>query len=87
MDEPTASLDFANQVRVLEGMNALARQGYAVLFSSHRPEHALQVAHRVLVLQEQRIDSYHPAEFVTAANLARLYGLDIEHIRKYSAIV
>ena len=84
MDEPTASLDFANQVRVLEGMSALAQQGYAVLFSSHRPEHALQVAHRVLVLHGRRIDSHPPAEFVTAANLAQLYGLDIAQIRKYS---
>ena len=31
MDEPTASLDFGNQVRVLDQVTALARSGIGVL--------------------------------------------------------
>jgi iron complex transport system ATP-binding protein len=38
MDEPTASLDFGNQVRVLGEVRALARRGIAVIMSTHDPD-------------------------------------------------
>ena len=34
MDEPTASLDFGNQVRVLQSISALAASGMSILFST-----------------------------------------------------
>ena len=40
LDEPTANLDFGNQVRALGTIRGLARQGYAVLMTSHSPDHA-----------------------------------------------
>ena len=40
MDEPTANLDFGNQVRVLERIRALAADGIGVLLSTHDPDHA-----------------------------------------------
>ena len=36
MDEPTASLDFGNQVRVLSEIKTLAGRGIAVILSTHR---------------------------------------------------
>lgn len=51
LDEPTASLDFGNQARVLEEVRALAvRDGLAVLMTTHQPDHALLVADRVMLL-------------------------------------
>jgi iron complex transport system ATP-binding protein len=44
LDEPTASLDFGNQVRVLSKVKALAAAGNAVLMSTHSPDHARQCA-------------------------------------------
>ncbi|MBE7245466.1 MAG: ABC transporter ATP-binding protein, partial [Actinomycetospora chiangmaiensis] len=44
MDEPTASLDFGNQARVLGQVRRLARAGIAVMFSTHDPGHALACA-------------------------------------------
>ena len=35
MDEPTASLDYGNQLRVLEQVRSLSEQGYTVLLSTH----------------------------------------------------
>jgi iron complex transport system ATP-binding protein len=40
MDEPTASLDFGNQVRVLSRVRTVAGEGIAVIVSSHDPDQA-----------------------------------------------
>jgi len=50
MDEPTANLDYGNQVRVMEHVAKLARNGYAVILSTHNPEHAFLWSTRVAVL-------------------------------------
>ncbi|MCL4745562.1 MAG: ABC transporter ATP-binding protein [Burkholderiaceae bacterium] len=51
LDEPTASLDLSNQARVLDRLALLAASGPAILFSTHEPNHALQVAHDALLLR------------------------------------
>ena len=40
MDEPTANLDYGNQVRIMEHVAGLTAKGYSVLLSTHHPEHA-----------------------------------------------
>ena len=47
MDEPTASLDFGNQVVVLSQVRRLADRGAGIVLSTHDPDHAFAVAHRV----------------------------------------
>ena len=54
MDEPTANLDFGNQVRVLEHIQALAQTGIGVLLSTHDPDQAFVCADRVAMLHEGR---------------------------------
>lgn len=79
MDEPTASLDFGNQVRVLERVRALAAQGIAVVFSTHDPDHAFLAADRALLLGEGRVLDCGPAaEVIVPGNLQRLYGIHVE---------
>ncbi|MDR2097104.1 MAG: ABC transporter ATP-binding protein, partial [Spirochaetaceae bacterium] len=41
MDEPTANLDYGNQIRVLLQIKNLSDQGCGVIMSTHNPEHAL----------------------------------------------
>ena len=48
MDEPTSSLDYGNQLRVLRCVHDLSRQGYTVVLSTHDPQHALRFSDRVL---------------------------------------
>lgn len=79
MDEPTAGLDFGNQVRVLERILALASSGIAILFSSHDPDHAFLGAQRALLLGEGRLlESGAPLEVVRPDSLRRLYGVAVE---------
>ena len=70
LDEPTASLDFGNQVRVLERITALARSGIAVLFSSHDPDHALLCAQRALLAEGRVLEIGAPREVIRADTLS-----------------
>ena len=79
LDEPTASLDFGNQVRVLQKVAALARSGIAVLFSSHDPDHAFLCASRALLLAEGRVlEIGAPREVIRADTLERMYRVSVQ---------
>jgi iron complex transport system ATP-binding protein len=79
MDEPTASLDFGNQVRVLTAIQALARRGIAVVLSTHDPDHAFLCAHRVALLHRgQLVRLGTPAAVVTPECLREIYGVDVD---------
>jgi iron complex transport system ATP-binding protein len=79
MDEPTAGLDFGNQVRVLEAVTSLAGRGISILFSTHDPDQAFLAAHRALLLAEGRMLALGaPREVIRADTLKRLYDVDVE---------
>jgi iron complex transport system ATP-binding protein len=79
LDEPTASLDFGNQVRVLERIAQLAGSGIAILFSSHDPDHAFLAARRVLLLAEGRVlEAGTPREVIRPDTLERMYRVSVQ---------
>jgi iron complex transport system ATP-binding protein len=79
MDEPTASLDFGNQVRVLDHVTALARSGIGVLLSTHDPDQAFQCAHRVALLRGGALIAHGAPEAVlTREHLRELYGVEVD---------
>lgn len=78
MDEPTASLDYGNQQRVLHAVRRLARDGYTILLSTHNPQHALSYADCVLALAGGTLAANGPAqEVLSPALLKTLYGVDV----------
>jgi iron complex transport system ATP-binding protein len=82
MDEPTANLDFGNQVRVLEHIQGLAASGIGVLLSTHDPDHAFICADRVAMLHEGRLArSGAPATAVTPDSLREIYGVEVAVVR------
>lgn len=78
LDEPTASLDFGNQARVLEEVQALAhRDGLALLMTTHQPDHALLVVDRVMLLHGGALRGPGaPREVVTPEALRAAYGVE-----------
>jgi len=79
MDEPTASLDFGNQVRVLSHVQALAGRGIAVVLSTHDPDQAFLCADQVALLHDGRLARLGPpAEVITPATLREIYGVDVD---------
>ena len=78
MDEPTASLDFGNQTRVLTQVRRLSERGIAVVLSTHDPGHAFLCADRVALLHGGRLVALGPpAETATPESLRLLYGVEV----------
>lgn len=76
MDEPTAALDFGNQIRVLTHIERLRARGMTVLMTTHQPEHALRVASRIALLGRGHLVACGPPhETATPRALASLYGV------------
>jgi iron complex transport system ATP-binding protein len=81
LDEPTASLDFGNQGRVMHAMRTLAQQGLAVLFTTHDPNHALRHADRAVLMQDGGVlASGAVAEVIHQAGLCRLYRTGVVEV-------
>jgi len=78
MDEPTASLDFGNQVRVLAEVRRLAERGSGVVLSTHDPDHAFAVADRVILMRDgQLVASGAPELVLTPERLLTVYGVPV----------
>ena len=74
-DEPTSALDYGNQLRVLRLVRSLAGAGYAILMTTHNPEHPLLLGGSAAVLDREGRLTCGPAEaMITPELLSGLYG-------------
>jgi iron complex transport system ATP-binding protein len=79
MDEPTANLDYGNQLLVMRQVGQLAKQGYLVILSTHNPEHALLYADKVLVLKDGKAIKYgNPKDILNPETIKSIYGASVE---------
>ena len=75
LDEPTASLDLAHQVRVMDIMNELRASGVTVAMVSHDVNLAAMYGDRLLLLKDGRIiREGSPADVLTFEALEEAYG-------------
>lgn len=78
MDEPCASLDYGNQIAMMELSKRLAGEGYLIIQSSHDPDHALLYADWVITLQDGEITGQgKPNRILTEERLTGLYEVPI----------
>ena len=78
MDEPTANLDYSNQIKILDMIKKLSLENYGILMTSHFPEHAFWVCNRVLLMKNGIVGEYGtPDEVVTSKNLSELYNTPV----------
>ena len=81
LDEPTASLDFGNQGRVMREIRALGASGHGVLFTTHDPNHAMRAADRAFLLREgARIAEGATGTVLNRQQLEALYAAPVETI-------
>jgi iron complex transport system ATP-binding protein len=81
LDEPTASLDFGNQGRVMREIATLAGAGLAVAFSTHDPNQALRIADEALLIRDGACLAQGAArDVLTPDTLRRLYDADVDVI-------
>ena len=78
MDEPTASLDYGNQMRVLDQVRRLADEGMTIVLSTHHPDHALRIGDAVALVFNGSLYAYgRPSEVLTAAMMRSVYDVDV----------
>ncbi|MCL1805101.1 MAG: ABC transporter ATP-binding protein [Clostridiales bacterium] len=79
MDEPGASLDYANQQLLMNVTASLAEQGYCVVMSTHSPEHPLAIGHKALLMRGGEAVAFgRPTEVITPEILQEVYGIEID---------
>lgn len=79
MDEPTSSLDYGNQIRILSQIKKLTEEGYTVIQSTHNPDQAFLFADKVLALLDGRVIEHGtPNEVISGDLIKALYNVDVE---------
>lgn len=82
MDEPTSSLDFGNQMRVLRQIQRLAADGMGVVMTSHFPDHAFLCCTKAAIMCREEPFHMGPVEeIVTEESLRKAYGVEVRIIR------
>jgi len=78
-DEPLASLDLAHAAALLAHLRQAADQGTGVVLVAHNLAHAMNHAHRVLVLHEGRLAADGLPEAALSADvIAQVWGIKAE---------
>lgn len=77
MDEPTSSLDYGNQLKVLMQVKKLCEEGMSVLISSHNPQHALLFADEILAVDDGMMLAHGGRDVMTPELIWRLYHVRV----------
>lgn len=84
MDEPTAHLDYGNQIKTLRIIRKLAAKGYATVITTHNPDHALLLGGDVAAIGPNGEFTFGSCQDVINEDfLSSLYGIEL-HMRHIS---
>ena len=79
MDEPSANLDFGNNILLMKTIKSLANSGYLILFSTHSPDTALKYASRVIAIDKGKIIADDiPSKAINSQSIKAMYNVDAE---------
>ena len=77
-DEPTAHLDYGNQLKTLRLIKSLKEKGYAIIITTHDPDHAIMLGGTTAILdREGRLTVGKAREIITEATLRELYDTEL----------
>ena len=78
LDEPTNHLDFGNQMRTIMKIKDLASKGYAVIMTTHMPNHAIMLQGKTAILNRSgELICGETEQIVTDENLRDIYQVDV----------
>ena len=78
MDEPTAHLDYGNQLRVLNTIRRMANNGFGIVFTTHNPDQALLLGGKTAVIDRRGHLLFGDSrELINETFLSELYGISL----------
>ncbi len=80
-DEPTAHLDYGNQLKTLRIIKSLKEKGYAIIITTHNPDHAIMLGGTTAILdREGRLTVGKSEEIIAEERLRQVYGTELSLI-------
>ncbi|MBQ6654189.1 MAG: ABC transporter ATP-binding protein [Erysipelotrichaceae bacterium] len=77
-DEPTAHLDFGNQISTLKLIASLKNEGYAIVMTTHNPDHSILLGGKTVILnKEGHLEIYDASQIAKAELLSNIYNTDL----------
>lgn len=78
LDEPTAHLDYGNQIRTVKMIKELSEEGFGVIMTTHNPDHVLMMGGLVGVLDRNGVLEFGEVrEILTEQMLSELYDVKL----------
>lgn len=79
LDEPTANLDFGNQILVLTQIKSLVKEGYTVIQSTHNPDQTFYYSDTIMAMKNGQVIAFGtPSEVFTEDLIRTLYGVNVK---------
>ncbi|GHT65380.1 ABC transporter ATP-binding protein [Bacteroidia bacterium] len=79
MDEPTSSLDFGNQLKIIKQVNKLKNDSLGILMATHSPDHAFMCEADVAIVHNGMIWKQGDSkEIITEEVLKDIYDVDVK---------
>lgn len=77
-DEPTAHLDYGNQLKTLRLIKSLKEKGYAIIITTHDPDHAILLGGTTAILDRNgKLTVGKSEEIITEETLRELYDTEL----------
>lgn len=77
-DEPTAHLDYGNQLHTLRLISNLQKNGFAIVMTTHNPDHCMMLGGRVAILnKEGHLESGTVDNMLTEQKLQSVYNVNL----------
>ena len=81
-DEPTAHLDYGNQLKTLRLIKSLKEKGYAIIITTHNPDHAIMLGGTTAILdRDGNMTVGKTEEIITEETLRQLYDADLSLVK------
>ncbi|MBQ9992912.1 MAG: ABC transporter ATP-binding protein [Firmicutes bacterium] len=81
-DEPTAHLDYGNQYKILKMIRKMAAKNYAVIITTHNPDHAILLGGKAAILDRTGKLVFGDAEkIITEERLKEVYHTELKLLK------
>lgn len=85
-DEPTSHLDYGNQIKTLRLIRNLQKQGFAIVMTTHNPDHCMMLGGQVAILDRNGfLENGLVSEVLTQNRLQEVYNTNL-HLEYIGAV-